>query len=418
MSRNSVFRFKGPNSDALAAARELNVRAVLTGRVRQHGDAFSMSVELVDARDNSIPWDTVYNRNLSDMITVQEEIAKEISQKLRLRLSGEEQKQLTKRYTEDTEAYQLYLKGNYFWNRFTPEAERTAIDYYTQAIVKDPKFALPYAGIVHGYQVSANNGWMRPHDAYPKAKAAMAKGLELDPNNPSLLTAAASTAMFYDWDWATAEQGFKRANEVEPNYWHHHELYAYLLTAMGRAEEAFSEARRAQELDPLSLIAHTSASHPFYFFRQYDRSIEEARKTLELDPRFAVAHTQLARNLMQQGKHEEAIAEYKQVIGLTGLTSQMAGELGYTYALSGKRAEALKLLDELKEMSSRQYVSPLDFTFIYTGLGDKEQALSYLEKSYQERTTWLMWIKVDPRFDTLRPDPRFVELLRRMNLAS
>ena len=262
MSRNSVFRFKGPDTDALAAARQLNVRAVLTGRVRQHGDAFSMSVELVDARDNSILWDTVYNRNLADIITVQEEIAKEISEKLRLRLTGEEQKLLTKRYTEDTEAYQLYLKGNYFWNKFTPEAERTAIDYYTQAIVKDPNFALPYAGLVHGYQVSANNAWMRPHDAYPKAKAALAKGLELDPHNPSLLTAAASTAMFYDWDWATAERGFKQANEVEPNYWHQHKNPLSLTTP---DLEQPSTSDTGAEIDPLSLIAHASASHHFTF---------------------------------------------------------------------------------------------------------------------------------------------------------
>jgi TolB-like protein/Flp pilus assembly protein TadD len=418
MSRNSVFRFKGGETDAQAAANALNVRAVLTGRVRQHGDALSLSVELVDARDNSRLWGAQYNRRLADIITVQEEIAKEISEKLRLRLTGEEQKLLTRRYTDDTEAYQLYLKCTFFWNKFTPEAERTAIDYCTQAIVKDPNFALPYAGMVHGYQVSANNGWMRPHDAYPKAKAAMTKGLELDPNNASLLTAAASTAMFYDWDWAAAERGFKQANEVEPNYWHHHELYAYLLTAMGRAEEAFAEARRAQELDPLSRIAHASASHHFFFARQYDRSTEEARKALELDPGFPPARQQLARSFVQQGKHEEAIAEYKQTISISGHTSQNLGELGHAYAVSGRRAEALKLLDELKEMSGRQYVSPLNFAFIYVGLGDKEQAMAQLEKAYQERTTWLMWIKVDPRLDPLRPDPRFAELLRRMNLAA
>jgi tetratricopeptide (TPR) repeat protein len=188
------------------------------------------------------------------------------------------------------------------------------------------------------------------------------------------------------------------------------------LTVQGRAGEAFAEARRAQEIDPLSLIAHASASHSYYFFRQYDRAAEEARKSLELDPKFAISRIQVARNFVQQGKYEEAIAEYKQVIGLTGLTSQMAGELGHAYAVSGNRAEALKLLGELKEMSARQYVSPLDFVFINTGLGDKEQALAYLEKSYQERSTWLMWIKVDPRLDPLRADPRFAELRRRMNL--
>ena len=365
MSRNSVFRFKGRETDAQAAARELNVRAVLTGRAVQRGDDLSVSVELVDAQDNSHLWGAQYNRKLADIFAVQEEIAKEISEKLRLRLSGEEQKLLTKRYTNDTEAYQLYLKCNFYWNKFTPEAERTAIDYCTQAIVKDPNFALPYAGLIHGYQVSANNGWMRPHDAYPKAKAAIARALELDPNNPSLLTAVASTAMFYDWDWVAAERGFKRANEVEPNYWHHHELYAYLLTLLGRADEAIAEAKRAQEIDPLSLIAHTSAGHTFYFSRQYDHSTKQVRKALELDPGFAMAHTKIARNMVQQGKYEESIAEYKQAMSLMGRTSQNLGELGHAYAVSGQRAEALKLLEELKEMSARQYVSPLDlYSFI------------------------------------------------------
>jgi serine/threonine protein kinase/Flp pilus assembly protein TadD len=417
MSRNSVFGYKGKETDAQEVARALNVRAVLTGRVVQQGDGLAISVELVDALDNTHIWGGQYKRKLADIFAVQEEIAKEISEKLRLRLSGEEQKLLTKRYTNDTEAYQLYLKCNYFWNKFTPEAERTAIDYCTQAIVLDPTFALPYGGLAHSYQVSANNGWMRPHDAYPKAKVATAKALELAPDNAAIQSAAAASAMFYDWDWATAESKFKRAIEIEPNYWHHHEMYSYLLSALGRTDEAITEARRAQEIDPLSRIAHSSASGVFYRARQYDRAIEQARKALELDSGFPFGHRALGRNFMQQGKYEEASIEYKQMISLAGRTSQALGELGHVYAVSGKRAEALKLLDEMKEMSARQYVSPLDFVFIYTGLGDKEQAFIYLEKAYQERSTWLMWIKVDPRFDALRSDPRFADLLRRMNLA-
>ena len=418
MSRNSVFRFKGLETDAQEAANQLGVRAVLTGRVMQRGDDLSVSVELVDASDNSHLWGAQYNRKLADIFAVQEEIAKEISEKLRLRLSGEEQKLLTRRYTDNTEAYQLYLKGNHFWNKFTPDAERMAIDYYTQAIVKDPNFALPYEGLARSYSVMANNGWVRPHDAYPKAKEAVAKGLELEPNGVVMHDALAANLMFYDWDWAAAEREFKRAIELDPHYWHPHELYAYLLTVQGRHDEAIAEARRAQEIDPLSLIAHASASDVFFHARQYDPAIEQARKALELDPGFSVAHRNLARNLMQQGKYEDAIAEYKQVFSLTGHTSQNLGELGHAYAMSGKRAEALKLLKELEEMSARQYVSPLDFAFIYTGLGDKEQAFAYLEKAYQERTTWLMWIKVDPRFDPLRSDPQFADLLRRMRLAS
>lgn len=187
---------------------------------------------------------------------------------------------------------------------------------------------------------------------------------------------------------------------------------------LGRSDEAIAEAKRAQENDPLSLIGHTSAGHTFYFSRQYDRSIEQVRKALALDPNFPIGHAKVGRILVQQGKYEEAIAEYKLSFSLMGRTSQYLGELGHAYALSGNRAEALKILAELKEMSTGQYVSPLDFAFIYTGLGDKEQALSYLEKAYQERSTWLMWIKVDPRFDTLRLDPRFADLLRRMRLAS
>jgi eukaryotic-like serine/threonine-protein kinase len=418
MSRNSVFRFKGRETDAQAAARALNVRAVLTGRVVQRGDDLSVSVELMDAQDNSHLWGAQYNRKLADIFAVQEEIAKEISEKLRLRLSGEEQELLTKRYTNNTEAYQLYLKCTFFWNKFTPEAERIAADYCTQAIIADPNFVLPYIGLVYSYQITANNGWARPHDVYPKANAAVAKALELDPNNYLVQDAMANNLMFYDWNWAAAESSFKRTIEIEPNYWHSHELYSYLLSLLGRHDEAIAEIRRAQEIDPLSLIAHVSASNAFYRARQYDRSIGQARKALELDPGFPLAHRSLARSFAQQGKYEESIAEYKQMINLMGRTSQALGELGQIYAMSGNRAGALKLLGELKEMSANRYVSPLDFVFIYTGLGDKEQAFVYLEKSFQERSTWLMFIKVDPRFDPLRSDPRFADLLRRMGLAA
>jgi serine/threonine protein kinase/Flp pilus assembly protein TadD len=416
IARSSSFRYKGKDIDPQEVGHTLGVEALVMGRVAQRGDNLLVSVELVNASDKRQIWGTQYNRKVSDLQAVQEDIAQAVSENLRLRLTGEEQKSLTKRYTNNTEAYQLYLKCNFYWNKFTPEGERTAIDYCTQAIVLDPNFALPYGGLAHSYQVSANNGWMRPHDAYPKAKAAVAKGLALAPNNAALLNAAAATAMFYDWDWTTAESEFKGALKIEPNYWHLHELYSYLLTAQGRTEEAVAEARRAQEIDPMSLIAHTSAAHPFYFSRQYDRSLEQVRKALELDSKFPTAHVKVARNFVQQGKYEDAIAEYKLAISLVGRTSQNLGELGNVYAVSGNRAEALKLLDELQEMSARQYVSPLDFAFIHTGLGDREQALAYLEKAYDERSTWLMWIKVDPRFDSLRSEPRFQDLQRRMGL--
>ena len=416
IARNSSFRYKGRQVDLQEIANALGVQAIVTGRVVQRGDNLSVRVEMIDVRENRQLWSEQYNRKLSDIQAVQQDIVQTVSEKLRLRLTGEEQKSLTKRYTDNTEAYQLFLKCNYYWHRFTPEAERTAADYCTQAIIKDPNFVLPYEALARSYSVMANNGWTRPHDVYPKAKAAVAKALELDPNNVVVHDAMAANLMFYDWDWAAAESEFKRAIEIDPDYWHPHELYAYLLTAQGRADEAIAEAKRAQEIDPLSLIAHASAGYPFYFSRQYDSSIEQQRKALELDPGFVLAHLNIARNLVQQGKYEEAIAGYKQSFNVMGRTSQLVGELGHAYAVSGKRAEALKLLDELKEMSGRQYISPLDFAFIYTGLGDKQQALDYLEKAYQERSTWLMWIKVDPRFDPLRSEPRFQNLLRRMNL--
>lgn len=415
IARNSSFRYRGQQVDLKEIAGALGVRAIITGRIAQRGDNLNVRVEMIDAAENRQLWSEQYNRKLSDVQAVQQDIAQTASEKLRLRLTGEEQKSLTKRDTDNTEAYQLYLKCTFFWNKFTPEAELTAIDYCTQAIAKDPNFIMPYIGLVYSYQVLANNGWMRPHDAYPKANAAVAKALEIDPNNFLVQDAMANNLMFYDWNWTASEIGFRRTIEIEPNYWHSHELYSYLLSLLGRHDEAIAEIRRAQEIDPLSLIAYSSSSKIFYHARQYERALEQARKALELDAGFPLAYHALGKVYVEQGKYEEAIAAFKQAINASGRTSNLLSRLGHAYAVAGKRDEALKILAELKEASKQKYVSPHDMAILYTGLGDKEQAFAQLEMAYQERNAWMMFLKVEPVFDPLRSDPRFADLLRRMN---
>jgi serine/threonine-protein kinase len=415
MSRNSVFRYKGRETDALEVARQLGVRAVLTGRVMQQGDGLAISVELVDALDNSQIWGEQYKRKLSDIFAVQEEIAREISANLRLRLTGEEQKLLTRRGTDSTEAYQLYLKGEYFRNKWTPEGTAKAIEYYNQAIAQDPAYALAYVGLAHSYGIRAANSYTPPKEAFPKAKAAAMKALEIDQNLADPHYSLGMIALFYDRDWTTAGREFARAVELKPNTGWIYGLYSNHLSLMGRNSEAIAAARRGVELDPLSLIGYWDLALVYYEARQFDQAIEACRKAIEIDQNFPLSHLGLGMAYKQKGMTEEAIAEFQHP-SLQGRPDAL-GYLGHTLAVSGKRSEAMKILDDLKEQSKQRYVAPLDIAVLYVGLGEKDQAFEQLEKAYEERTVRLYRIKTDPVFDSLRSDPRFTDLLRRMGLT-
>lgn len=415
IARSSVFRYKG-EADLQKVGRELGVQAVLTGRVVQHGDALLISMEMMDVRDNRHLWGERYQRKLSGLLAMQEEIAQEISEKLRLRLTGEEQSRVTKRYTQNTEAHQLYLQGLYYWNKRTPNDLKRAVDYFQQAIDKDPHYALAYAGLADTYNMFTTFRVLPPKEAYPKAKAAATKALEIDDTLADAHTALAEALAIYDWDWSYAEQEFKRAIELNPNDATAHYFYGLdHLAPTGRTDEAIAEMKRAQELDPLSPTVNANFGWIYFFARRYDQTIEQERKTSEIDPNFGHVHAKMGEAYAMKGMYEQAIAELQKANDLTAGTIGMG--LGHAYAVSGKRDEAREEIDKLKEQSKHSYVPPYWIAMTYAGLGEKDEAFKWLEKEYEDQDWLLCFIKVDPRWDSLRSDPRFVDLLGRLGLS-
>jgi len=421
ISRASAFHYKGKDVGARIVGRELGVRAVLTGQVVQRGDALSIRAELVDARDETHLWGEQYNRRLSDILAVQEEIARDISGKLRQRLTGEEKKRLAKRYTENAEAYALYLKGRYDWNKRTGEDIQKAIGYFRQAIDKDPTYALAYAGLADSYAILFYYAGLPPSETFLMAKAAASKALEID----DTLAQAHATLAFvhenFDWDFSAAGKEYRRAIELDPKYPTAHHWYSLYLSGIGRHEQAIAEAERVYKLDPLSPIISNLRAAAFYSARQYDRAIEAARKTLELDKGFSPAHFSLGCALEQKKMYPEAIAALEEAVRLSGRRIRADADLGHAYAVSGRREEAMRMIEELKARSERGYDPVADIALVYAGLGQNDEAMRWLEKAYQARSAWLIRLaplKVDPRWDALRSDARFQDLLRRIGFPS
>ncbi len=412
---SSVFRYKGKEIDPVKVGQELGVNAVLSGRIVQRGDNLTISAELVDVRYNKLLWGEQYDRKMSDLLATQREIAREIVDKLKVKVSGHE-KGLAKHYTESNEAYQLYLKGRFYWNKRTGEAIKKSIEYFNQAIEKDPSFALAYAGLADSYVVPANP--LPPREKMPKAKAAAMKALELDNTLAEAHTSLARVLTVYDWDWTSAEKEFKRAIELNPRYATAHQWYGTHSEAMGRHNEAIAEEKRAQELDPLSLIINFELGLAFYYAREYDQAIEQFQKTLELDPNFPPVYSFLPAAYEQKGMYHEAIAGFQKGMALAAGTewSFSTCGLGHVYGVSGKKDEARTMLNELKQLSGQKYVTADGIALIYAGLGEKDQAFAWLEKGYEERSFQMAWLKVEPRWDSLRSDPRYADLLRRMGL--
>ena len=412
--RSSVFRYKGKETDPLKAGKELGVRAVLTGRLQQRGDELVVSAELIDVRDNQQLWGEHYQRKISDLLAVQGDLARDISATLRPTLSGDDQGKFKKRYTDNVEAYQLYLKGRYFWLRFTPEDHKKAAEYFNQAIAKDPGFALAYAGLGDTYGASATNGWISPREGYPKAKIAAKRALEIDDTLAEAHTTAGALMLFYDLDWSAAEREFKRAIELDPSYPLSYEVYSYLLSATGKLDEAIKMAQRGADADPLSIVLADDISAAYYLARRYDEAIKQLQKSIEMDPNHFGGFIALGQVYEAKGMHEEAIKSLQKAISIGGRTSGVLAPLGRAYATSGKKVEAQKILTELNEMAKQTYVSPYDLAILYVGLEDKEHALEQLNKAYEDRAGWIIDISVEPIFDSLRSDPRFAELVSRM----
>jgi serine/threonine protein kinase/Tfp pilus assembly protein PilF len=417
MARSTVFHYKGRNADPQKVGRDLNVRAVLTGRVWLRGDTVTISMEMMDVTDGSELWGQQYDRKLADIHSLQGDIVHEVTDKLRLRLTDKEEKRLTRHSTENAEAYQLYLKGRYYWNKRTPDDIHKAIENFQEAIEKDPNYALAYAGLADCYQVPANR--LPPRQRMPQAEAAARKALELDNTVVEAHTTLARVLYAYDWDWSGAEKEFKRAIELNPRYAPAHQWYGAYLSATGRFREASAEEKRAQELEPLSLIMNFEVALGLYQARNYDQAIDQFQKTLELDPNFPPPHTYLPAAYEQKGMFEEAIAGFQRGIPVTegaDNTLTMAG-LAHAYAVSGRKTEARRLLAELQRLSEQSYVPAHDLALVYTGLGERDKAFGWLDKASEEHSFNLIYLKTEPRFDPLRSDPRFAELLRRVGLS-
>jgi len=416
-SLSSVARYKGQQVDPQTVGREQNVRAVLLGRLTQRGETLAISAELVDMRDNSRLWGQQYNRRLPDLMAIQEEIAREISEKLRQRLTGEDRQRLTKNRTENADAYQLYLHGRYYWNKRTEEGLKRSATYFQQAIGQDPIYALAYSGLADAYNIMGTFSLIPPKDAFPRAKAAAEQALKIDDLLAEPHTSLAWVYFIYEWDWKGAEREFKRAIELNPSYSTAHSWYGMYLASLERRDEALAEMKLAAELDPFSLIIGSLRGWVFYLMRQYDLAYEHARKTDDLDPNFARAHWVLGLVYEQTGKYEDAIAAFQKRAALSGSNSEDLAHLGHAYAIAGKRAEAQKVLTQLTALAATRYVSAYDIAEIYVGLGEKERAFEWLDKAVEERPRFLVDLRVEPRLDPLRSDPRFAVLLRRTGLS-
>ncbi len=423
MSRNAVFRFKGSNLDPVEAGRSLNVGAVLTGRLVKRDDRFVIKTELIKVADGSQLWGDEYNSSLADIFSVQEEVSKKISQNLRLRLTGQDEEKLAKRYTHDAEAYQLYLKGRYFWNRRNEEGFRNGIEYFKRAEEKDPTFALAFSGLADSYALLCDIGVVRPVDEMPKAKAAAQKAVDADPTLAEAYTSRAFVRLAYDWDWLGAQSDFQQAIRLNPKYPTAHQWYASYLMQMGKFSLAKAEIEEAHNLDPLSPIISANSGLYSYYEHNYDDAIAKYKVTLQSDPDFWVARHYLALAYVQKGMHQEAIAELRKLIKappsgpipdqVIEAECEASSSLGFAYGMAGKRAEAQAILNQIDALSKRRYVSPLYFAIVYAGLKDNDKAIEYLDKAFEARHPGLVLIRIEPMFDGLRSDERFQALIKR-----
>ncbi|MGH3119350.1 MAG: TPR end-of-group domain-containing protein [Gaiellales bacterium] len=417
--RSTTFRYKGRDIDPNKAGRQLKVRALLTGKVLHRGDTLSVQAELVDVTQNAQLWGERFVRRDSDLLAVEDEIARQITDNLRLKLTGEERERLVRRETENIEAYRLYLKGWYHWSKRTGQDLKKAAGYFEQAIATDPGYASPHAGLADAYVVMGFFDAGAPVDLFSKAKAAARRALEIDPTLQEAEAALAIVTAILDWDWDAADETFQRAMKRKPAYWLTHTHYAMTLAARGRFEEAVAEVRRGQALEPLSLVAHHHVAWISLLARRYDDAIAECRSALEMDPAFAMAHHWMGVGLEQKGLYEEAIVSLDQAVKCSGGASIMASSAAHAYAVSGQIEEARRRLAELQGAPPGRYVQPYGIALVCAGLGATEEALRWLEKAHREHAGWwVLWAKGDPRLDVLRDDARFQDLLRRLGVGA
>ena len=416
IARSTAFRYKGREVDPQAVGRELNVRAVLMGRVRQVADTLNIQVDLVDATTGAQLWGKEYERRVSDVLSVKQAIGREVTEKLRLRLSGEEQQRLVKRDTTNADAYQFYLRGRYYWNKRTADGLRKAIEQFQQAIDHDPNYALGYVGLADSFVLLEEYAGVPASETLPKARAAADHALQID---DSLAEAHTSSAFIYQklWRWAEAEAEYKRAISLNPNYPTAHHWFSIYFRTKGQIDDAMREIRRAQELDPLSPVFSVNVGEIYLLQNDINSAIEQSQRIIELDPGFPYAHDVLGAAYLKQQRYQEAKAEFLKAVELSGRASQVLSHLGYCYAVTGRRVEALAILKELEEKYARRESIGQYAADVYAGLGDKDQAFAWIEKDFQQHSGRLPEMTWRFGFEDLRSDPRYADLVRRMGLT-
>ncbi len=415
-ARTSSFAFKGKNEAIEKIGDQLHVHTVLEGSVRKAANRLRITTQLINIADGYHLWSETYDREMADIFAIQSEVAQRVADALKVTLLAGERQRLERKATENLDAYNSYLLGRYYWNKRTEEGFQKGIEQFEQAIEKDPNYASAYTGLADCYLLLSRFGGLPPATAMPKARAAVTRALEIDDTLAEAHNSLAMLLHLRDRDWLAAEREWKRALQLNPNYATAHHWYGIIfLSNRGRADEAIAELKRAQEIDPLSLPISADLAWVLYYARRYDQAVEQVQRTLAMDPKFARAHMLQGLRYLQQGRNAEAIAEFQAARQLDD-SQQIIAQLGHAYAVSGRTSDAHKALNDLNALSKRHYVDPYWIALIYTGLGDKDRAFEWLGRAYEERSSWLTSLKVEPQLDSVRSDPRFVELLKKVGL--
>jgi eukaryotic-like serine/threonine-protein kinase len=415
-ARSSVFRYKGKEDEVQRIGKELNVEAILTGRIVRRGNDLTLYITLVDAATEKVLWKSDYNRSMTNLVALQSDVARDVSNKLQLKLSGADELRLTKTYTANADAYQLYMKGRFYLLKGIGRTEtEISISYFQQAIEADPNYALAYAGLADAYRGRSVGGEMPSAEFMPKAKAAANKAIEIDDTLAEAHANLGHIMFWYDWDWNAAENQHKRALELDPNSPDTLQFYAHLLSNTGRHAEALDKIKLARELDPLNLRINALESLFLLHAGQTDEAIAKLQKTLELDPNYRLTNMFLARAYSEKGMFAEAIAATNKAREISAVSSEPIAYGAYALAKSGKITEARAELDEMMGFSKTRWVPPYNFALVYNALGESDKALDHLEKAFAEKDVRMVWLKVEPKWNNLRNEPRFVELMKRMN---